>query len=121
MVVVLGIGCSSTACVDDFNKAMPLLVHYNITAIATLNSKASHQIICYAAKQLSCPILSFSVQQLEQMTPFVKNPSKLTFDRIGCHSVAEAAALAAFGKNGELILEKTKLGGISLAIARTIS
>jgi cobalamin biosynthesis protein CbiG len=69
------------------------------------------------ARQLGAGISAFSPDVLEAETPRLKNPSEMLFARIGCHGVAEAAALAAAGKQAVLIVEKMSSGGVTVAIA----
>lgn len=119
MPVVLGVGVSSAAQIADFDHALSFLEISDITTLATLSGKEKHPVIGYALKKLSIGLLTFSVEQLEQTTPMLQNPSEMVFRAIGCHGVAEAAALAACGRQGQLVCGKIKEGGVTLAIART--
>ncbi|MFB2606402.1 cobalamin biosynthesis protein, partial [Rhizobium phaseoli] len=60
----------------------------------------------------------FNAARLEQETPRLKNPSAIVFARVGCHGVAESAALAAIGADAELVLGKIKSAHATAAIAR---
>jgi cobalt-precorrin 5A hydrolase/precorrin-3B C17-methyltransferase len=51
-------------------------------------------------------------------TPRLKNPSDVVFRQVGCHGVAEAAALAAIGESAVLIMPKMKSLHATAAIAR---
>lgn len=115
----MGIGLSSRANKVDIQMILKMIHDVKVTALATLKSKEDHPIIQSLSSVLSVSLLSFDVQDLENQTAFVKNPSSYLFHRIGCHSVCEAAALAACGKNSQLLLEKTKIGGLTLALARS--
>jgi cobalt-precorrin 5A hydrolase/precorrin-3B C17-methyltransferase len=50
---------------------------------------------------------------LEALTPKLKNPSEIVFQEVGCHGVAEGAALAAVGDSGILLVPKVKSSGMS--------
>jgi len=117
MPVFVGIGISSSATTGDMEEALETLEKWNIAAFSTLEGKENNGLILTALKRLSVPLLTFSSEELETMTCFLKNPSDIVFQHTGCHGVAEAAALAASGKGGILLIEKTKIGGLTLAVA----
>ena len=117
MPVLVGIGISSSATTGDLEEALELLKKWNVVAFSTLDGKQSNGLILSALKRLSVPLLTFSSEELETMTCFLKNPSDIVFQYTGCHGVAEAAALAASGKGGILLVEKTKIGGFTIAVA----
>lgn len=118
MPTAVGIGVSSAAKADDLTKVLHFVRDLHVTALATLKGKEAHPLIVEAQHVLSVPLLTFDAGELEKMTAFTKNPSERVFDFIGCHSVAEAASLAACGKSARLIVEKKKFGGITIAVAR---
>ena len=64
------------------------------------------------------PARFFDAAALEAETPRLANPSDLVFREVGCHGVAEAAALAAAGADGALVVAKTKSKRATCAIAR---
>jgi cobalt-precorrin 5A hydrolase/precorrin-3B C17-methyltransferase len=64
------------------------------------------------------PARFFSAKRLERETPRLANPSETVFRAVGCHGVAEAAALAAAGPRGELIVAKAASRRATVAIAR---
>ncbi|WP_422534863.1 cobalamin biosynthesis protein [Bartonella apis] len=117
MPVFVGIGISSSATTGDLEEALELLKKWNVVALSTLDGKQSNGLILSALKRLSVPLLTFSSEELETMTCFLKNPSDIVFQHTGCHGVAEAAALVASGKGGILLVEKTKIGGLTIAVA----
>lgn len=113
----LGVGLTSKAQIDDMKWLLQHFELNDITAVATLSGKENDIIITLIADALSVPILTFSSDQLEKITPRLKNPSQHVYQAIGCHGVAEAAALSACGANAILALEKYKYGGLTIAIA----
>ena len=117
MPVFVGIGISSSATTGDMEKALEFLEKWNIAAFSTLEGKESNGLILLALQRLAVPLVTFSPAELETMTCFLKNPSDIVFQHTGCHGVAEAAALAASGKGGILLVEKTKIGGLTIAVA----
>ena len=117
MPVLVGIGISSSATTGDLEEALELLKKWNVVALSTLDGKQSNRLILSALKRLAVPLVTFSSEELETMTCFLKNPSDIVFQYTGCHSVAEAAALVASGKGGILLVEKTKIGGLTIAVA----
>lgn len=117
MPVLVGIGISSSATTGDLEDALELLKKWNVVALSTLDGKQSNRLILSALKRLAVPLVTFSSEELETMTCFLKNPSDIVFQHTGCHGVAEAAALVASGKGGILLVEKTKIGGLTIAVA----
>ena len=66
---------------------------------------------------LGLPVRFFDPPALEALTPRLANPSATVFRAVGCHGVAEAAALAAAGRRGTLRVAKTKSRRATCAIA----
>lgn len=123
-MVVVGIGVTETA---SAREAMFLveqvlggaLDDVRPLAIATIFGRAEHPAVQGVAGYLGVPVLVFDAARLERETPRLLNPSDSLFERIGCHGVAEAAALAAGGPEASLIVGKTKAGGVTVAVAST--
>jgi cobalamin biosynthesis protein CbiG len=90
----------------------------DIALIASLESKAADDIVASLARHFGWAVQYFSAAALETETPRLLNPSDLVFRAVGCHGVAEAAALAAAGPDASLVIPKTATGGITCAIAR---
>jgi cobalt-precorrin 5A hydrolase/precorrin-3B C17-methyltransferase len=64
------------------------------------------------------PARFFPATRLEAETPRLANPSEPVFREVGCHGVAEGAALAAAGPGGALMVPKAKAARVTCAIAR---
>jgi len=90
----------------------------SISGVATRQIFAHHPLILHLASFFDAGIFSFSLDELEAQTPRLANPSRLLYARIGCHSVAEAAALASAGVAAQLVIEKTTYQTMSFAIAQ---
>jgi cobalt-precorrin 5A hydrolase/precorrin-3B C17-methyltransferase len=86
--------------------------------VASIDVKADETAVHHVAKHFGCPVRFFDAATLEAETPRLKNPSDIVFAEVGCHGVAEGAALAAVGASGELIAEKRKSRRATCAIAQ---
>ena len=122
--VVIGIGVTEAA---SAREAMALveeilsgpLEDARPVAIATIFGRAEHVAVQGVAGYLGVPVVVFDAARLERETPRLMNPSESLYERIGCHGVAEAAALAAAGVQSNLLVGKTKHGGVTIAVAAT--
>lgn len=121
--LVIGLGVSQAAsgreAADAAMQALSAagLQDEAVLAIATIFGRAEHPAVQAAASYFGVSVIVFDAARLEQETPRLANPSGALFERIGCHGVAEAAALAATGPDGKLVVEKTKSGGVTIAVA----
>lgn len=79
--------------------------------------KADEAAIHAVAAYFGVPARFLDAETLEAETPRLKNPSDIVFAEVGCHGVAEAAALAGAGAQGELLAEKRKSDQGTCAIA----
>ncbi len=122
--LVLGLGCErGTPCEEvillaERAVAMAGLDRRMLTGIASLDSRVAEPAMIAAAAHFSVPFVVFDVGTLEAQSPQLENPSEIVFSLTGCHGVAEAAALAASGKSGALIVPKIKSAHATAAIAR---
>ncbi|PZM13223.1 cobalamin biosynthesis protein [Rhizobium tubonense] len=89
-----------------------------IIELASIDMKSEEPAILAIASQLGVPVKFFDAATLERETPRLANPSELVFARVGCHGVAEAAALAAAGPSGTLVVPKIKSAFATAAIAK---
>jgi cobalamin biosynthesis protein CbiG len=122
--VIIGVGLTEEALIADAVKLVEAvlsgpLVDARPAAIATIFGRAEHPVVQGIAGYLSVPVLVFDAARLERETPRLLNPSEALYHRIGCHGVAEAAALAAGGAGAVLLVGKTKAGGVTVAVAST--
>jgi cobalt-precorrin 5A hydrolase/precorrin-3B C17-methyltransferase len=67
---------------------------------------------------LGVPVRVFPADALEAETPRLATPSDVVFAEVGCHGVAEGAALAVAGAGAALVLPKRKSLQATCAIAR---
>lgn len=123
-IVALGIGCERLADTAEVSQLVEAaLVEANIAreavaCVASIALKAAEPAIHGISASLGVPTRFFEAARLEQETPRLKNPSDLVFRETGCHGVAEGAALAAVGSDGDLILPKRRSTRATCAIAR---
>ncbi|MBY5409198.1 cobalamin biosynthesis protein [Rhizobium leguminosarum] len=89
-----------------------------LTAIASIDSRRLEPAILAVAAHFSVPAVFFGALRLEEETPRLANPSEIVFARVGCHGVAEGAALAAAGASAVLVVAKIKSARATAAVAR---
>lgn len=121
--LVLGLGCERGTPCDEVIRlaeealAMAGIDRHGLTGIASLDSRVAEPAMIAAAQHFSVPFTVFDVGTLEAQASRLQNPSEIVFSLTGCHGVAEAAALAATGKSGALIVPKIKSAHATAAIA----
>jgi cobalamin biosynthesis protein CbiG len=121
--LLLGMGCESNAPAEDllalvartFKEAG--LDPAALAVLASIDGKTAEPAILGVAAFYGIPTRFFDAATLERQTPRLANPSDRVFSLIGCHGVAEAAALAAAGPLGVLIVPKRKSAFATVAIA----
>jgi len=92
-----------------------------VAGIVSIDLKMDEPAVHAAAAALGVPARFFDAARLEAETPRLKNPSDAVFREVGCHGVAEGAALAATGPDGVLVAPKQKSRRATCAIARAPS
>jgi cobalt-precorrin 5A hydrolase/precorrin-3B C17-methyltransferase len=121
--LAVGLGCERNA---DPAEAIDLvrrtlheagLAPASVALVASIDLKADEPAVLQAATELDVSARFFTAGTLEAETPRLKNPSEAVFREVGCHGVAEGAALAAAGANGALIVAKHKSARVTCAIA----
>ena len=123
MDVALGVGCARNCPPEE----LAALAHAAMTSagipiealsgVFSLDLKADEAAVLDLADALGTEARFFDAATLERETPRLANPSDVVFAEVGCHGVAEAAALAATGHKGHLIVEKTKSANATAALA----
>lgn len=122
--LALGVGCArGCAPATLIDLAMAGLAEAGLAAaaiacVASIDLKMDEPAVHAVAAHLGVPARFFSADELEALTPRLVNPSEVVFAAVGCHGVAEAAALAAAGADGRLVVAKTKAADATCAIAR---
>lgn len=122
--LVLGMGCERHAkpeeaiALAEEALAKGGFAWESLAAVCSIDLKADETAIHAVAAHFGVPARFFSAAALEAEAPRLKNPSEVVFAEVGCHGVAEGAALAAVGASGDLVVEKIKSRGATAAIAR---
>lgn len=122
--LVLGMGCERGA---DPQEAVELaerllaendLAPASLACVTSIDLKADEAAIHAVAGHFGVPARFFGAGTLEAETHRLANPSDIVFAEVGCHGVAEGAALAAAGNGGALIVPKEKSKRVTAALAR---
>jgi len=124
--LALGLGCERGADADEVHRlaletlAAAGLCPEAVGVVVSIDVKADETAIHQVAGRLGCPVRFFDAARLEAETPRLATPSAVVFAEVGCHGVAEGAALAAVGPGGALIAPKRKSGRATAAVARAL-
>ncbi len=129
--IVVGVGCERGTDPEELislvrntlkkNKIAP----ESVAAVVSIDLKSDEPAIHALTEKLadkpgeSSPARFFDAAALEEQTPKLQNPSKTVFKEVGCHGVAEGAALAAAGKSGKLVIPKIKSKHATCAVAES--
>lgn len=121
--IVVGLGCDRQASVDEIEALLRACLGEAgvaitvIACLASIDRKADEPGLPALAAKLDLPLKVFPAVRLEAETPRLANPSAAVFRAIGCHGVAEAAALAVVGADGRLVLPKRRSARVTCALA----
>lgn len=122
--LALGIGCERGCPAEEVEALVREtlrsadLAEASVAGIFSLDLKEDEPALIALAGRLGVPLRVFDAARLEAETPRLATPSEAVFREVGCHGVAEAAALAAAGPRGDLAVPKRKTRGATCAIAR---
>lgn len=122
--LTLGIGADSGVTLAELttlvNQTLSAhaLSQRDIACIVSLDTKQDEPALHDLARSLGVPAQFFDTATLRAETPRLQTPSPRVEATIGVAGVAEAAALAAAGPDGVLIVPKTKSPHATCAIAR---
>jgi cobalt-precorrin 5A hydrolase/precorrin-3B C17-methyltransferase len=122
-VLALGLGCERGATPEEVlalaRKALAEagLAEGSLAGVFSIDIKADEPALHAVAEAFGVPARFFDAARLEAETPRLANPSDLVFREVGCHGVAEGAALAAAGPAGALVVPKVKSARATCAIA----
>ena len=123
-VLALGLGCERGCRPEELILlAKRVLVAgglapESVACVASLDLKADEPAVSAVADWLGVPLRLFNAPSLERETPRLTAPSEVVFRAVGCHGVAEAAALACAGADGTLVMPKARSARGTCAIAR---
>ena len=122
--LAVGIGCERGADAEEVAALLSQVLGsadlspLSIACLASIDVKLDAPAVRALARQMNLPLRFFDAARLERETPRRANPSPAVFRAVGCHGVAEAAALACAGPEGKLIAAKTKSARATCAIAQ---
>lgn len=114
--IVAGIGLRQTAEMDEVVSLLDLcldeagLSRVDLSALATLDRRASHPALIEAGRLLDLPILALAEAALDRAVP---NPSARVWTLTRLPSVAEAAAMAF----GPLLVQKRRSASVTCALS----
>lgn len=122
-VLAVGVGCERNTAPDELHSLVATTLAEADLDPAAIAGFFSHEVksdepAVHALGEIyeaSCRFLSAA--ELEAETPRLATPSEVVFREVGAHGVAEAAALAAAGPHGRLIVPKRKSARATCAIA----
>ena len=122
--VIVGLGARKEASVDSMIQAVNLALEKvkvplsRVNAFATVDIKRDSQPMLDAVAKLGAPLEFLSVEALRTVTYSDLSPdSAMVQEKIGIGGVCERAALKVAGQNSKLVLKKTKLNGVTIAVA----
>lgn len=122
--LVVGLGARKDSTADSMIEAVNTAleqVHVpldRVNRFATVDIKKTSKPMVEAVERLGAPLEFLSVDALRSLNHSDLSPdSAMVQEKIGVGGVCERAALLIAGKNSKLLLKKTKLNGVTVAIA----
>lgn len=123
-ILALGVGCERGCAPEELialaeeTLIAAGLARQSVALVASLDLKADEPAVHALADQLGVPARFFDAATLDREAPRLMNPSEAVRREVGCPGVAEGAALAAAGPQGQLVVGKTKSQRATCAVAR---
>lgn len=123
-VLALGVGCERGAPAQELKALVSATLEQNglaadaVALVASIDVKSDEDAVHELAASLGIPARFFTPAELLSETRRLKSPSEIVFRAVGCYGVSEGAALAAAGRDGDLIVPKQTTGRVTCAIAR---
>jgi cobalt-precorrin 5A hydrolase/precorrin-3B C17-methyltransferase len=124
--LALGVGCergcdaAEVIALADATLAANGLSSRAVGVVVSLDLKADETAVHAVAGHFGVPARFFDAETLERETPRLATPSDVVFAEVGCHGVAEGAALAAVGTEGRLLVAKQKSARATIAIGQAL-
>lgn len=123
-VLAVGVGCERGCDPGELKELVGQtlqdagLAAAAVGVVVSLDLKMDEPAVHAVAAGLGVAARFYSAGRLEKELPRLANPSGAVFAEVGCHGVAEGAALAAAGKGGQLLVEKKRSRRATCAVAR---
>lgn len=120
--LAIGIGCRQGAQAEAILRLVGAVAAGLPHAIGlfTIEDKRDEPALGEAAERLALPLVFLPRHALAAMADRVMTPSPAALARFGVPSVAEAAALAAFGGRAHLVVPRRAEDGVTVALAEEI-
>ncbi len=121
--LALGVGCERNCAPEELivlteaGLAENNLASEAIACVVSIDLKSDERAVNAVAEHFGVPARFFPAARLNEEAERLANPSGIVLAEVGCPGVAEGAALAAAGPDGELIVAKTKSSRATCAIA----
>ena len=121
--LAVGVGCERGADPGELTAlvirtlADASLAEAAVAGLFSLDLKSDEPAVHAAAAALGVEARFFDAVVLEAETPRLASPSETVFRAVGCHGVAEGAALAAAGVAARLAVSKRKSNRATCAVA----
>ncbi|MEM9725599.1 MAG: precorrin-3B C(17)-methyltransferase [Pseudomonadota bacterium] len=90
-----------------------------VAGVFSIDLKTDEAAVHAVADALGAPARFFDADTLQAERHRLQTPSERVFQEVGCHGVAEGAALAAVGPTGRLLIAKRKTTEATCAIAES--
>ncbi|MEO0830143.1 MAG: cobalamin biosynthesis protein, partial [Pseudomonadota bacterium] len=122
--VAIGVGCSRDCPEEelielvDATLAEAAIAPGALAAIGTLDLKADEPALAALSAHLGISVKHFTAETLEAQSHRLLTPSEVVFAEVGCHGVAEGAALELAGPEASLVIAKQKTANATCAVAR---
>ena len=122
-VLYVGVGCERGVSTDELEALVQSvfeehrLAKQSVAGLFSIDVKADEYAVLSLAKKWDLQTRFFDAKRLERETSRLANPSDIVYREVGCHGVAEGAALAASGVDGQLIVTKKKSERATVAVA----
>ncbi len=123
-VLAVGVGCNHGTSAEEVvalvekTLADAGLAAGAVACLASIDAKMDEPAFEAAAERFGVPLRFFTAAELNAFEDRLTEKSEHAFAAVGCHGVAEGAALAAAGANAALRVAKSKSENATCAIAR---
>ncbi len=121
--LTLGVGCARNCPPEELAGlvtdllAKAQLSPHAIKGVYTIDLKGDEPAVLDLSRKLDLPLRLFSAGELEGEAHRLENPSDVVFAEVGCHGVAEGAALAGAGPDAKLKHPKVKTANATASLA----
>ncbi len=122
-IATLGLGASRDCPSDEMDALIDRglaavgLAAGVVRGIYSVDLKADEAAMLDAAARFNTRLKVFTAARLDEELPRLENPSEVVFAEVGCHGVAEGAALASAGPGAVLVQPKLVDAHATVAIA----